>query len=211
MSSSVPWSQSKMDINEQTAGQIRPNVPKCSQRRTGMTERWKWKKKKSRHPAEEQPGYKSLNCEQKGESPSTVELLLFHCTFSRLTLHWTSRRKEARCQRSAWGICVVGFSKMSSLNFKSHNTLDGRPCRFFGISAANVERIKAAHFSKNNVWKQKKNNKKQTSVCLLDRMLGNPWNLFDWSQWIQPIPVGDGWLCTCGQKKKGLSGARIRR
>lgn len=32
-------------------------------------------------------------------------------------------------------------------------------------------------------------------------MLGNPWNLPDWSQWIRPIPVGDGWRCTCGQKK----------
>lgn len=120
-----------MVISEQIAGHICPNVPKCGQWRTGMTERWKREKKKSRHPAEQQPGYKSLNCEQKGESPSAAELLLFHCAFSRPVLHWTSssqrdKTTEERLRNQHGMVC-----KKSNLNSKNHDTLDCRLCRFF--------------------------------------------------------------------------------
>lgn len=56
---------------------------------------------KSRHPAKEQPGYKSLHCEQNGESPSAGELLLFHCTFTGLQ-ETNTQDNRGVFEESAW-------------------------------------------------------------------------------------------------------------
>lgn len=164
-----------------------------------MTERWK-KKKKYRFPGEEQPGYKSITWEQKRESPSAEMLLLFHCTCCRPVPHCTSWHKGTRNHR---GILSRVFTN-SSLNLGNHDILDCRLCRYPlpppPTPTVNVNRIKAVHLSKHlsYAWKIKT----QNVVYFLACRLGNPLSLFDWSQWIRPIPVGDGGLCTCGQKKK---------
>lgn len=82
----------------------------------------KREKKKSRHPAEERPNYKSLNCNQKGDVPSATASVLFHCSFSRWQLV-PPQNKTARWWRnvaSKQGVCMETFMRMSRCPLAFH-------------------------------------------------------------------------------------------
>lgn len=108
----------------------------------------KREKKKSRHPAEERPNYKSLNCNQKGDVPSATASVLFHCSFSRWQLV-PPQNKTARWWRnvaSKQGVCMETFMRMSRFRLDFHE-----PWHFMfvgtGLEDRHDERIEAPGYS----------------------------------------------------------------
>lgn len=120
---------------------------------TGTTERGGRKKRKSRHPAEEPPSYKSLNCEPNGESPSAAAFAAFP-----LRLLPTGASFYFKTQRSgARGACEEkGFFKKSGS--KRHNTFDCMPSKFFlrggGDFHCKCLKNKCCTFQKKDFWQK---------------------------------------------------------
>lgn len=102
--------------------QIHSHPLYSGQWRTEWQKRGERRKKKSRHPVEEQPDYKSLNYNQKGDGPSATASLLFHCSFSRrqlvplqnTTARWT------RGAGSKQGVCMENVRVMSGFHLDFH-------------------------------------------------------------------------------------------